>query len=86
MRCNEQHRNRGIEMDDRIPIRRVKQLSQLDDAEKLEGYFDGFDGEPEPGNNRSFSYWHGWRNGAVDGHHREKDEAQAELAHDYLRR
>jgi hypothetical protein len=31
-----------------------------------------------------FSYWHGWRNGMVDGGHRPKDAAQAALAHDYL--
>ena len=68
----------------RIPIRRAKDLDALDDAELLEGYLDGHDGEPEPGNNRSFSYWHGWRNGAVDGGHREKDDAQAELARDVI--
>lgn len=69
---------------DRIPIQRASQLDGLDDADLLEGYLDGKDGEPEPGNNRSFSYWHGWRNGAVDGHHREKDDAQAELARDVV--
>lgn len=71
-------------MTDRIPIKRAVQLDSLDHEEVQEGYRDGFDGEPEPGNNRSFSYWHGWRNGALDGGHREKDEAQAELAHDYM--
>jgi hypothetical protein len=71
---------------DRIPIRRAVQLESLDDTELREGYLDGFNGEPEPGNNRSFSYWHGWRNGAVDKGHREIDEAQRELARDYVRR
>lgn len=46
----------------------------------MEGYRDGLAGDVEPGDNRSLSYWHGWRNGAVDGGHREKDEAQAILA------
>jgi hypothetical protein len=61
-------------------------VTTLDDGELLEGYRDGRAGEPEPGNNRSRSYWHGWRNGAVDGGHRTKDEAQAVLAAAYARR
>jgi len=46
----------------------------------VEGYLDGFNGEPEPQGNRSRAYWHGWCNGAVDGKHREPDEAQRILA------
>jgi hypothetical protein len=46
----------------------------------VEGYMDGFRGEPEPGNNRTCSYWHGWRNGATDCRRREVDAAQRELA------
>lgn len=67
-----------------VPIRRAKQLENLDDAEMLEGYRDGFKNEPEPKGNRSISYWHGWRNGAVDGGYREIDSAQGELARDYV--
>jgi len=62
------------------PVTTLADLDSLDDAELLEGYRDGRAGEPEPGNNRSRSYWHGWRNGAVDGGHRDKDLAQSELA------
>jgi len=69
-----------------IPIRRVASLDLVDDGECVEGYLDGFRGDPEPMGNRSLSYWHGWRNGAVDGGHRAKDEAQAELACDNLSR
>ncbi|MFD1330773.1 hypothetical protein ACFQ4O_02045 [Methylopila musalis] len=68
----------------RQPIINAPDLSELDEAEVLEGYMDGRAGDPEPGDNRSLSYWHGWRNGAVDGGHREKDEAQAMLAHAVL--
>lgn len=68
-----------------MPITRAFQLELLESDEVAEGYQDGFAGDPEPGGNRSYSYWHGWRNGAVDGGHREKDDAQAALAHDYLR-
>lgn len=67
------------------PVRTVADLETLDAEEIRDGYWDGFKGEPEPGNNRSRSYWHGWRNGAVDGGHRAKDEAQAELAREVLK-
>lgn len=58
------------------------EVAALDDDEVAEGFWDGFRGEPEPGDNRSDAYYHGWANGAVDGKHREKDEFQAALAHD----
>ena len=64
----------------RTPITDPAELTGLDDAETVEGYMDGHNGEPEPGDNRSKSYWHGWRNGSIDGGHREKDAAAAELA------
>lgn len=69
----------------RLPITTLTELAELDEAEILEGYRDGYDGDPEPGDNRSFSYWHGWRNGAVDGGHREKDDAQAILAYEFVK-
>lgn len=58
------------------------EVEHLDESELVEGYRDGYNGEPEPGGNRSDTYYHGWANGAVDGKHREKDEHQAALAHD----
>lgn len=68
----------------RIPITKAADLDQLDEAEVIEGYHDGRAGAPEPGNNRSLAYWHGWRNGAVDGGHRQTDAAGMALAADYL--
>lgn len=65
------------------PVETLEDLATLDMDEVREGYADGFNGWPEPGNNRSRSYWHGWRNGAVDGGHREKDAAQSALANAY---
>lgn len=62
------------------PVSTLEELDQLDPDEMYAGYRDGRDGEPEPGGNRSRAFWHGWRNGAVDGGHRAKDEAQAALA------
>jgi ribosome modulation factor len=62
------------------PVRTLADLDTLDDAEVVEGYRDGLANEPEPGNNRSRSYWHGWRNGMSDRGLRAIDEAQRELA------
>lgn len=67
-------------MSEFVPVTTIEDLDSLDALEVLDGYRDGFHGEPEPGNNRSRSFWHGWRNGAVDGGHREIDAAQAALA------
>lgn len=64
----------------REPVTTPEDLDALDEAEMIAGYWDGHAGEPEPGDNRSRAYWHGWRNGAVDGRHREPDYAQAQLA------
>jgi len=67
-----------------MPVWTVADLETLDDAEIIEGYHDGRANEPEPGNNRSRSYWHGWRNGMADGGHRKGDAAQAALAHEVI--
>lgn len=71
-------------MIERAPITRAADLGALDDAETLEGYRDGRAGEPEPGDNRSLSYWHGWRQGSADGRHREMDAADRALAKDVI--
>lgn len=73
-------------MTDRLPIKRAPALDLLDSADCVEGYMDGVEGFPEPGDNRSFSYWHGWRNGAADGGHRPVDDAQRDLARDVIRK
>jgi hypothetical protein len=68
------------------PVTDLDDLAALDDGEMVEGYTDGFKGEPEPQGNRSRSYWHGWCNGAVDGKHRQSDAAMAILAEKWVRR
>ncbi len=68
----------------REPVSTVAELRLLDDAELLEGYLDGFHREPAPGDNRSKSYWHGWRNGMVDCGAHKGDAAQAALAHEVV--
>lgn len=66
-------------MSEFLPVRTAADLATLDDDEIVEGYRDGLRGEPEPGNNRSRSYWHGWRNGMVDSGRRRSDEHQRAL-------
>lgn len=36
------------------------------ESDMLAGYWAGLNGEPQPGNNRSHSYRHGWANGRDD--------------------
>jgi len=50
----------------REPVTTAAELLTLDPDEVQEGYRDGFAGEPEPGDNRSKAYWHGWRNAWID--------------------
>lgn len=66
----------------RVPVRDCADLATIDEAEILEGYWDGRTNEP-CGGNRSRSYWHGWRNGMMDAHHLKGDKASAALARDY---
>lgn len=66
---------------DRVPITKLQELATLNDSEVIEGYHDGLEGFP-CGENRSRSYWHGWRNGVVDGGYAQPDYAQTALAHE----
>ena len=69
----------------RTPIRTVEELDALDNDEIAEGYMDASDISVEPGDNRSLSYWHGWRNGRVDNGFEQPDEAMAALVRDVMR-
>lgn len=55
------------------PVVTLEELDTLDDDEIIEGYWDGRNNEPRPSGNRSKAYWHGWRNGMVDGGHAKPD-------------
>lgn len=73
------------------PVRTVADLETLDGDEIFAGYTEWKPGDPEPGPNRGRSYWHGWRNAAIDHRELEGDDASAQLAHEvvqsgYLRR
>jgi len=72
--------------DIRAPVSTVAELASLDEKEMLDGYRDGFDGDPEPGDNRSKSYWHGWRNGAADARRIPIDGAMISLVKEVLRK
>lgn len=64
----------------------LSELELLNSNEIVEGYLAGFKGDPEPGSDKSKSYWHGWRNGHVDGGHGPIDHAQCELAREFVHR
>ena len=68
-----------------LPVRTAADLDTLDEFEMQEGSRDGLNNQPEPGGNRSRSYWHGWRNGMTDAGHRERDEHRLALARDWTR-
>ena len=66
-------------------VNTAKTLAALDGQDEIvQGYLDGFAGEPEPGDNRSDGYWHGWRNGQNDRAGK-VDPEQTALARDLLR-
>lgn len=73
-------------MSEFIPVRTVSDLETLDQNEIVLGYWSGFEGDSEPGNNHSRSFWHGWRNGASDKRFREIDADQRALAREIVSR
>jgi hypothetical protein len=68
----------------RHPVSTMADLERLDNAEVQEGYRDGHEGLP-CGDNRSRSYWHGWRNGMIDTKRIESDWASQMLAGEYIK-
>lgn len=72
-------------MGERTPVRTYAELLTLDSDEIAEGFLDGYSGEPEPGDNRSKAYWHGWRNAWLDKRHGPPDADAIELIADMRR-
>ena len=62
------------------PVETVEDLNSLNDDEIVAGYRSGMHGDPEPGSDKSRSFWHGWRNGEVDSKRKEIDGHQMRLA------
>lgn len=61
------------------PVRTKADFDTLNGAEVLEGYMAAELGDPEPGQNRGRSYWHGWRNRMIDMHVLPVDDAAMQL-------
>ncbi|MDB5460196.1 MAG: hypothetical protein JWO72_1937 [Caulobacteraceae bacterium] len=68
------------------PVCTVRDLESLDDDEIFAGFQAGLQGTSEPYDSRGRSYWHGWRNGAVEGGYMRRDDAQRALSADIQRR
>lgn len=67
------------------PLSSVRDLDVLDEDDCMAGYLAGLDGLPEPGSDKSKSYWHGWRNGMMDTGRLPHDEAARNLAAEVVR-
>ncbi|RKK05412.1 hypothetical protein EBE87_19450 [Pseudoroseomonas wenyumeiae] len=61
------------------PVDTLADFYSLDEGDVLFGYMDGIQGLPCDLKQVSRAYWHGWRNGVVDGGFLEPDEAQSKL-------
>lgn len=61
------------------PVETLDDFQTLDDGEILCGYLDGLRGTECPLSGVTRSYWHGWRNGLMDGGLIEADTAQLKL-------
>lgn len=68
------------------PLSSACDLDVLDDADCVAGYRAGLNDAPEPGSDKSKSYWHGWRNGMMDKGRLPIDGAARNLAHEFARR
>jgi len=66
------------------PVRTMADLNGLNEDDMVEGYLSAERGDPEPGENRGRSFWHGWRNRMIDMGELPPDEAGTQLAREYL--
>lgn len=62
------------------PVSTLDELDSLNEADMVEGYSSAQRGDPEPGENRGKSFWHGWRNRMMDYGEIPHDEAARKLA------
>lgn len=62
----------------------IIELHSMDDDEILSGYWSGYKGEPEPGSDKSNSFYHGWCNGMVDSKRMEPTQRQMLLAREIV--
>jgi len=67
------------------PVETVAEFRTLDEGDVLCGYLDGLSGTTCALGEVSRAYWHGWRNGLVDGGFAEPDSAQLKLDAQFAR-
>lgn len=67
-----------------FPVSNISDLQTLDQSDVIECYLDGFKNEPKPSGNRSRSYYHGWRNGMMDGGFMQPDKYSITLAREFI--
>lgn len=67
------------------PVATVSDLETLDGDQIVEGYLSAERGDPEPGENRGRSFWHGWRNRMIDMGEIPADNAARRLAHEVVK-
>jgi hypothetical protein len=71
---------------ERKPVTTLEELDSLDERDIVSGYHAGRAGAPEPSIEMNRAYWHGWRNGRVDGKYAQPDAAQMTLVGLYIKR
>lgn len=48
------------------PVITLEELDTLIEADLIDGFMSAERGDPEPGENRGKSFWHGWRSRMMD--------------------
>jgi hypothetical protein len=66
------------------PVATFDDLDGLDYDQIVEGYMSAQRGDPEPGQNRGRSYWHGWRCRMMDYGEISIDACHQNLVKEYL--
>ena len=69
-----------------LPVTTLEELDELDEAEMIDGYISAERGDPEPGDNHSRSYHHGWRTRMMDLKEIEVPENHRELVRLWVKR
>jgi len=68
------------------PVTTLADLDSLDLGDVIEGHRSAERGDPEPGENRGRSFWHGWRTRMMDLGEIEIDDAHRALVRAYVGR
>lgn len=68
------------------PLSTAAEADLLDMDDCVEGYKCGLRADPEPGSDKSRSYWHGWRNGMMDRGLIPIDDAARSLVREIVRK